>query len=1456
MNNEKIAPKVFTYLDNQIKDPNIPFYIANIIKTLNETVHQKDLENTLKNYIGYSEHDDKLKKIFLNLGWEEKYKKFSKEINKKQLNEIINKEYQINNANKQTENNTECYQSCFDIIELNSAKIENNKNFELLNNYQQEINKINNFNNNELFLIKAENKESKICQINFENKNISDNIIYQMTDQSSCFNNIELNKSFVSNQHSKNKEESNQNDQLTSSLFLREENRIGENSKKEEKEKEKDLNTKNLNEYNNQSLILSATKSHKNLMFSNKKNLSICDNEFDEDSASIKKPIATTVSSNSYPLDYSKIISLQNEQNKNALFINCISNNINNDDNLKMPSLLVNSNSLINNNKNYHINSPNPNFNKLLNNNSAINNNFLAENSNIQNEIQKIITPKFNKIIKTTINNPLNNLIPNPNFISNNINNNILININNPGVPIDTNSLPINSNQHINSFLFPNSPTTMNFNSNIFTKSNFTKNPSSFSSHASPGNNLGYNASSAFNPNIANFKGVPLNSPHSVKSLDSNLQNSINNHNQNLYCIKNANNQNSINNSHFHPATEELRKISVGNAGSNYSNKITHNNLPMIKSKNLCFLEKEENESFINNKILINKTNSSNNNFRKNSNIKNNNYNDNKINQINKLFEEENNLLNSKLNNNISKINNVNKKKYSMNKNNDINNNNNFQEMNYEKKNLTSKKKLNEENKEQENLNKNETDSNKENSYFNPNVILIKNEKSNLSLIINKNALIEQADIFNFPILEKLTNNSNNFNSTSIEPSNLTAEGRRPKRLIQRNKKFFNEEHYHYGNSFGKIVTPKNIHSSLNKRNYIDNSFKNSNDSNNNQMNLIKRKRKKTKSKLSVRSNIKYESFNDSNTNELNFYEFNFRKRKFKKGNNYKTKQEDLNDKESLAAKSEEDNLSSIELNNSDKASKLLNVKSNKIYKSGNTNSNENLQKCKNSINKAVDASKYMRGNIKNFNNYIFKKKSISELNLKTSTNCNNYPKDYYTSMQHQQQKNQVGRRRRKRKNNKYSLSESKKVSQFNKKRFLNSRNTSYGLKEISKNVLKIVKKYKSTTYKEISDMIVSDINADLNGSKDEKNIRRRIYDSLNVMKAMNIFKKEKNLKNIVFNNSSQNAFLLSMLEKDDSDSAFSARNGILLRNSVQPLKHSFFGEGYNFQHLSSCNNNNYINDYYDFSNNRGFDNRNFSLNDNKNVYNLNNSNRNSNLENDKTNINQHFKENVVVNKDNSNINQNYFIEKNTDSTEFNSINHFKKENEMIISNEDKATENKSIMYNLEIENQQMKNEIKIIKDEQDQKNKLIQQNLLHRKLSNESNFRPAASEGKTNINNNININIYNNFVKNDLTPNPIYLEKNIKPTNLGIPGIDSCFNVFPNGYTSNVYLINPSINYNRHNNLNFKLIQNNSNYSQHHNIKEKIDDAIFSNENKGFKSKKQIIENLKNLLVIKIILA
>ena len=104
--------------------------------------------------------------------------------------------------------------------------------------------------------------------------------------------------------------------------------------------------------------------------------------------------------------------------------------------------------------------------------------------------------------------------------------------------------------------------------------------------------------------------------------------------------------------------------------------------------------------------------------------------------------------------------------------------------------------------------------------------------------------------------------------------------------------------------------------------------------------------------------------------------------------------------------------------------------------------------------------------------------------------------------------------------NSESSLSQNEEDSPKNsnlkfKSQTQNTRNTAFGLKEISKRVMEIIKQSGQTTYRKISDQIVNELNE--KSMKDEKNIRRRIYDSLNVMKSMKLFNKDKNTKTIMW---------------------------------------------------------------------------------------------------------------------------------------------------------------------------------------------------------------------------------------------------------------------------------------------------------------------------------------------------
>lgn len=93
-----------------------------------------------------------------------------------------------------------------------------------------------------------------------------------------------------------------------------------------------------------------------------------------------------------------------------------------------------------------------------------------------------------------------------------------------------------------------------------------------------------------------------------------------------------------------------------------------------------------------------------------------------------------------------------------------------------------------------------------------------------------------------------------------------------------------------------------------------------------------------------------------------------------------------------------------------------------------------------------------------------------------------------------------------------------RKRKQKNQSQKKNKKIQVLGLKEISKKVKKIIQTNKVTNYKQISDLIVSE--ADTLSDQDSKNIRRRIYDALNVIKALNLFSNTENdNKLIVWNN-------------------------------------------------------------------------------------------------------------------------------------------------------------------------------------------------------------------------------------------------------------------------------------------------------------------------------------------------
>jgi hypothetical protein len=66
---------------------------------------------------------------------------------------------------------------------------------------------------------------------------------------------------------------------------------------------------------------------------------------------------------------------------------------------------------------------------------------------------------------------------------------------------------------------------------------------------------------------------------------------------------------------------------------------------------------------------------------------------------------------------------------------------------------------------------------------------------------------------------------------------------------------------------------------------------------------------------------------------------------------------------------------------------------------------------------------------------------------------------------------------------------------------------SNYGLKSLSTKVKDVVLTRSRTTYSEVADILISEMGVTAN-TKDEKNIRRRVYDALNVLKSAKVIKK------------------------------------------------------------------------------------------------------------------------------------------------------------------------------------------------------------------------------------------------------------------------------------------------------------------------------------------------------------
>jgi hypothetical protein len=78
------------------------------------------------------------------------------------------------------------------------------------------------------------------------------------------------------------------------------------------------------------------------------------------------------------------------------------------------------------------------------------------------------------------------------------------------------------------------------------------------------------------------------------------------------------------------------------------------------------------------------------------------------------------------------------------------------------------------------------------------------------------------------------------------------------------------------------------------------------------------------------------------------------------------------------------------------------------------------------------------------------------------------------------------------------------------RKRQKQDKQSTKGLRHFSMRVCQKVQKKKTTTYNEVADELVIELSDPSLSNVDQKNIRRRVYDALNVLMAMGMIAKEK----------------------------------------------------------------------------------------------------------------------------------------------------------------------------------------------------------------------------------------------------------------------------------------------------------------------------------------------------------
>jgi len=1039
MNNENIAPKVNLDYSKYLKEKKIPIYISKILEKISKYEFQQDLKNYLVQFQCFLSDDKILKTIFVNLGWNDKNQTFSHKFNYKELDQLIRREYGINiNYNEKEDFIIE--PKNFEIIknfeEIESDKI--NDNFGLLTDLQ----------NDELNQTISENLDFKIVNsqklndilhrtsnYDYTNKKLPSNISkFRSLDEDITKNkyNYYTNKFLV--------DKKNNNNESNSCLrnFNKSENKIieVENSNNCENDFLNELQISNLQ--------------------TRKKSNSLNDENFEEESNIIKKPIPTTTATTnfcSFNIQKEKIFEKFLHQNL-YLNINKISENLNKQE-------LVNNSLFLNNfNNNFNqfnsITNYNPKcYDKILNNNDMKNN--FDDNSNVldnePNKNHKVLNHKL--INDLNCYNPIT-ILNKKNFKNDSFNFNKRISISPKQFNFESfNNINQNQNQpqkcNNQNKLKTHITSSYNFGSSIFSKNSNNQTKTVLKFPRSPGKSFISNAHSAFNP-YYNEKEIPLNSPNSTKSLDLEK---VNCKKQNILCdysSQNFNQNNICNFINYNFKKQELKTSdrnpqTFGSFYKNYSksnpvtiisNKISLNKLEKFNNKKLSFFENDENEKLPN--------------MNKMKEIDNFIGNDNILNLENSIF-----IKNEKeTTNNINKHQNLNvptpcKKNY----NKIINYNINNLKANEDKVlNLKEDSKLKISNLCLGFKNKKSIIGN---NLYNPNITII-NENNSFKIIINKQIinLIENEDL-NIENLRNISNEKINLKEKKIPNREI-----KHKRNIKGNKRFFDEKNFLYENSYYK-----SINNGYTKR----------------QNKFIYKVLNKIENPINLNNNILSDGI------KVNYNIINENKKK-----KYRVNHKKINNK--------------YEENNNE-----CSVKFKKIL--------DRQYVTKNEFNKKINHSK------ENFNfpfdsNFLKDSKNKNKNNLK-SLDDRSIDINKRSNINEEKEIQQISRKRkRKIKNKKFQIEYDKEI--YISEEFP-SKGISFGLKEISKNVLKIIKNLKSTTYKEISDLIIRDINFDLDASKDEKNIRRRIYDSLNVMKAINIFKKEKNQKNIIFDNNKLNPF-------------------------------------------------------------------------------------------------------------------------------------------------------------------------------------------------------------------------------------------------------------------------------------------------------------------------------------------